>query len=63
MLYVVDLTKMKEIIVGRSLESDIIVNELSVSRKHCKLMIDRVKKQVKLVDLSAKFGTVVKINK
>lgn len=39
-----------------------VINELSVSRKHCILNIDRKKKELLLTDLSSKFGSVVEIN-
>jgi hypothetical protein len=40
-----------------------IINELSVSRKHCKLVADRVKKELILLDNGGKFGTGVEINR
>lgn len=58
-VFVVDLAVHKEIQIGRSLESTIVVNELSVSRRHCMARVDVEKRALILVDLQAKFGTVV----
>lgn len=63
MIYVVDLALISEASIGRSLESSIVINELSVSRRHCLLTIDQEKKQLVLTDLGAKFGTVVEVKK
>lgn len=39
-IYVIDLAVIKEIQVGRSMESTIVVNELSVSRRHCMFRVE-----------------------
>jgi pSer/pThr/pTyr-binding forkhead associated (FHA) protein len=44
LIYVVDLKKEGGVMIGRSLENAMVINDLSVSRKHCRLQIDRVKK-------------------
>jgi pSer/pThr/pTyr-binding forkhead associated (FHA) protein len=62
-VYAIDLTTTKEIQVGRSLESTIVVNELSVSRRHCLIKVDQDRKSLVLVDMHAKFGTVVEVEK
>lgn len=58
-MHVIDLSLVDDITIGRSLENSIVVNELSVSRKHCFIKIDKDKSIMRLVDLGAKFGTVV----
>jgi pSer/pThr/pTyr-binding forkhead associated (FHA) protein len=63
LIYVIDLKQSPEISIGRNLESLMIINELSVSRKHCKLVADRVKKELVLVDNGGKFGTGVETNR
>lgn len=62
-VYVIDLGVTKEILVGRSLESTVVVNELSVSRRHCLVRVEEDKKALILVDLQAKFGTVVEVHR
>lgn len=62
-VYVIDLSAVKEIQVGRSLESTIVVNELSVSRRHCLMRVEEERKALVLVDLQAKFGTVVEVER
>jgi hypothetical protein len=62
-IYVVDLGVLDEIQIGRSLESTIIINELSVSRKHCLIKVDKVRKSLNMIDLNAKFGTVLEVDK
>lgn len=62
-VYVIDLAVIKEILVGRSLESTVVVNELSVSRRHCLIRVEEEKKALILVDLQAKFGTVVEVHR
>jgi len=39
-LYFIDLSQKRDILIGRSLDNDIVLNELSVSRQHAKLSID-----------------------
>lgn len=40
-----------------------VINELSVSRKHCKLLIDRTTKELRVIDLKSKFGTTIEIKR
>ena len=62
-IYVIDTDALKEIQIGRSLEGTIVINELSVSRRHCLLRVDRERKALTIVDLSAKFGTVLEVER
>ncbi len=59
----VDLKKEKVITIGRNLESLMVINELSVSRKHCVIIVEPSKKELMVVDLNAKFGTVVEVQR
>lgn len=63
LIYVVDTDVLGDVQVGRSLEGTIVINELSVSRRHCLLRADRERKALTIVDLSAKFGTVVEVER
>lgn len=63
MIYVVDLKNDVEVTIGRNLENLMIINELSVSRKHCKLLVNRGKRELLLLDNRAKFGTTVEMGK
>ena len=49
--------------LGRSNDCDIVVSDLSVSRKHCSLVYDRLKKKLSIFDLKSKFGTAVELTK
>lgn len=40
-----------------------VINEVSVSRKHCRLEVERGRQEVRLVDNGAKFGTSLEITK
>ena len=40
-----------------------VINELSVSRRHCQLHMDRMKKEFYLINNKAKFGTTVETKK
>lgn len=62
-IYALNLRKGEEFSVGRNLESHIIINELSVSRKHCKLLVNRAKRELCVVDNGAKFGTTVEMSR
>ena len=62
-LYFIDLSQKRDISIGRSLDNDVILNELSVSRQHAKLSIDSQEKTVTLSNNNAKFGTLVQIDK
>lgn len=48
--YVVGLSALKQIVIGRHFECDIIINELSVSRRHCRIEIDYERREVRLYD-------------
>ena len=60
-LYVVSLDNENSIIsVGRSRDSDMEINEVSVSRSHCLLKCDN-KKKIFIQDKTSKFGTLILI--
>ena len=61
LIYILDLGVVKNLTVGRSLECNLIINELSVSRKHCFLSIDHQKKIIFVTDNNAKFGTILEV--
>ena len=52
-----------DLIIGRGHESDIRINDISVSRNHAKLKYDKDKGTILLRDLKSKFGTLVLIKK
>jgi len=56
-IYVVSLEKNKNIKVGRGHECEIILSDISVSRIHCYLVVE--KKNIFLEDNDSKFGTLV----
>lgn len=57
-IYFINLNKPQTILMGRALNNEIIINELSVSREHAIIEVDPIKKLVKLKDNKSKFGTV-----
>lgn len=58
-LYVVNLDKTDLIKIGRGHESNLLLNDISVSRFHCSMTLD--KNKIYLVDNDSKFGTLVLI--
>ena len=52
-----------ELIIGRGHESDIRINDISVSRSHAKLGYDMANGTILLRDLKSKFGTLILIKK
>ena len=52
-----------DLIIGRGHESDIRINDISVSRNHAKLKYDKDNGTILLRDLKSKFGTLVLIKK
>lgn len=58
-LYVVNLDKTDSIKIGRGHESNLLLNDISVSRFHCSMTLD--KNKIYLVDNDSKFGTLVLI--
>ena len=52
-----------ELIIGRGHESDIRINDISVSRSHAKLRYDVDSGTILLRDLKSKFGTLILIKK
>jgi hypothetical protein len=50
----------KNIIIGRDKKSDVILDDVSVSRRHCQLFIDRDRgNYLRVKDLGSKFGTLI----
>ena len=59
---IIKFTKDNQIVIGRGLESQLVLNEITVSRTHCLLTAQRNKfgkKELKLEDLESKFGTLI----
>lgn len=53
----------KNIIIGRDKKSDVILDDVSVSRRHCKLLIDPDSgDDLRIHDLGSKFGTLINMN-
>jgi len=59
--FILNFDNKNNIILGRSHEVDVIINEISISRFHCELLIDREKNAFYIRDLDSKFGTGVLI--
>ncbi|CAK86321.1 unnamed protein product (macronuclear) [Paramecium tetraurelia] len=55
-VYILKFQNVSELRVGRSNDADIIINDISVSRNHAKLVI--IDKKVYLFDNHSKFGTL-----
>ena len=59
---IVKFNEQNEILIGRGLENQLVLNEITVSRTHCLLTAQRNKfgkKEVKLEDDGSKFGTLI----
>lgn len=52
-----------QITIGRGHESDVRINDISVSRTHASLKYDKTTGRLMLSDLNSKFGTLVMIKK
>ena len=61
-IHVIQLTG-EELIIGRGHESDIRINDISVSRNHAKLKYNVENGTLSLRDLKSKFGTLILIKK
>jgi hypothetical protein len=61
-IHVVQLTG-EDLIIGRGHESDIRINDISVSRNHAKLKYNEQEGTLLLSDLKSKFGTLILIKK
>ena len=61
-LYVVNLDSQNNVInIGRGHDSQVILNDISVSRIHCILKINKSNKKVFISDINSKFGTIILI--
>lgn len=60
-IHVISLDEQSKIIMGRGHESDVRINDISVSRSHAMLTFLNGKIQIR--DLKSKFGTLVLIKK
>ena len=58
--YIIKFENLKSLILGRGNEANIILNDISISRKHCKININNYGDLI-LQDLNSKFGTLVLI--
>ena len=58
---VIKIINENDITIGRGIEADIKINDISVSRLHCKLNFNFSNKSLLLTDLKSKFGTLVLI--
>ena len=59
---IIKFTKDNQIYIGRGLENQLVLNEITVSRTHCLLTAQRNKlgkKELKLEDYESKFGTLI----
>lgn len=60
-IHVISLLNEDEIIIGRGIDADIRINDISVSRSHSSLKFDFQKKNLLIKDLGSKFGTSILI--
>ena len=60
-VHVVSLKENEKIAIGRANESDVRINDISVSRTHSCIMLKN--KQILLKDLNSKFGTLILVKK
>ena len=58
--YIIKFDNNKSLLIGRGVEANIVLNDISISRLHCKLKIND-NGEVYLSDLNSKFGTLVLI--
>ena len=58
--YIIKFENLKSLILGRGKEANIILNDISISRKHCEININNYGDLI-LQDLNSKFGTLVLI--
>ena len=59
---IVKFNKENKIIIGRALENQLVLNEITVSRTHCLLTLEKNKfgkNELKLEDYGSKFGTLI----
>ena len=59
---IVKFNKENKILIGRGLENQLVLNEITVSRTHCLLTLQKNKfgkKELKLEDDESKFGTLI----
>ncbi|EAR82376.2 zinc finger protein (macronuclear) [Tetrahymena thermophila SB210] len=62
LIYMLNFTNKQYFNIGRGHNCDIKLSEITVSRKHLKLEVDKDNK-IKLYDISSKFGTLVLVKK
>jgi len=60
-IYVIKIINEEDITIGRGIEADIKINDISVSRLHSKLNFNFANKSLLITDLRSKFGTLVLI--
>ena len=58
--YIIKFDECNSLMIGRGVEANIILNDISISRQHCNLFINN-KGEIFLSDLQSKFGTLVLI--
>ena len=62
-LFILSFNEKNSIYIGRSHTTDMKLNDITVSRCHCKIIINRDKKKYYIRDLGSKFGTGILIQK
>ena len=60
-LFILSFNEKNYIHIGRSHNTDMKLNDITVSRYHCKIIINRDKKKYYIRDLGSKFGTGILI--
>ena len=58
-MYIINLDSNNKIYIGRGHESNVVLNDISISRVHCFLTINNHTKKIYLNDSNSKFGTLV----
>lgn len=62
LIYMLNFTNKPVFNIGRGHNCDIKLSEITVSRKHLKLEVDKENK-IRIYDVSSKFGTLVLVKK
>ena len=56
-MFVMGFDKKKVLLLGRSSDCDLKINDITISRYHCKLTYDRKNQRIKIKDIGSKYGT------
>jgi hypothetical protein len=60
-VHIIPISTQSPVRIGRSKENDLVLNDISVSRFHGTILLTPDKRQIRLIDLQSKFGTLVQL--